>query len=96
MSGWQPIDIAPKDGKDLLDLWVRGYDKGTDTPIGYRVTDCAWSNPAIPYGRRWRGKGWVFFNERLERFAWVERDNGLSTATATHWMPVPPRPTDAS
>jgi hypothetical protein len=91
-SPWQPIATAPKDGKDRLDLWVRGYHHGTDSHFGYRVTNCSWDNPAVAYGIRERGKGWIHFNERLERFAWVERNDEDSTATVTHWMPVPEPP----
>lgn len=33
-NGWLPIRMAPKDGKDRIDLWHKD---------GYRLTDCYWT-----------------------------------------------------
>lgn len=39
MNEWQPIETAPRDCGDFIDLWAQGR----------RYTDCAWGRPT--YGK---------------------------------------------
>lgn len=75
MSGWQPIETAPKDGTGV-DLWV--------SPIGWRCPDARWSKSHRIPGS-W---GWIHDNDSNDPGAPVVEAREESTLKVTHWMRV--------
>lgn len=77
MSGWQPIETAPKDGT-IIDLWV--------------VCSPAWRPPNGEWDRyadcSFREGRWREFNIQLGEWISIEDENW----TVTHWMPLPEPP----
>jgi hypothetical protein len=100
MTGWQPIDTAPKDGT-LVDLWGNSRDpdpkKGGILQVKAltegRYVDCAWGSPLVM--RPDSGllapaePAWYAYRADLEPGA----VNRLRRIWPTHWMPIPGKPT---
>lgn len=82
MSGWQPIETAPRDGTAVLvmrDIWP-------GTPSG-RAEECNGHNTYV--AAWWAG-------ENDGRGAWVCYMDAVCDphcpVDPTHWMPLPPAP----
>jgi hypothetical protein len=81
MQSWQSIETAPKDGT-IVDLWAQAMgiiDRDSDKEIPlveFRVTDAYWD------GGKWKDKD----GRPHESIAWI------SNPRITHWMPLPPPP----
>jgi predicted secreted protein len=84
VSGWRPIESAPKDGTKI-DLWVGGEFPGrhTDCYWGKRSHECGEAGPYCDSDWHSEKPGWVdgTFNE----FVCTEGE-------ATHWRPLPAAP----
>ena len=80
-TGWQPIETAPRDGTWIL-LW--------DDHLGLAVSGCWYDYPGIntpdDYEAPW--SFWTADNDLIS--FWVGGDDYYSP---THWMPLPPAPT---
>jgi hypothetical protein len=89
-SGWMPIETAPKDGT-RVDLWLmpdtasKLYFMHKDEK-GHRVTG-AWISSKHPNDKE---AGGCWYHQGTLYVEGVESD----TYMATHWMPLPPAPTD--
>jgi hypothetical protein len=80
MSGWQPIETAPKDGTEI-DVWCGGE-------FPRRVTCASWREPT-------ESEWWSHGGDTIDTpdacwhdcFGPLGKDN-----TPTHWMPLPAPP----
>ncbi|WP_426956801.1 hypothetical protein [Muricoccus radiodurans] len=85
MSGWHPIETAPRDGT-RVDLWIRAsYAPHDRPPQGYRVTDAQWSPTS----------GWVQVIDAGSDAGGtrpLEYDGPGAFIDATHWRPIPDGP----
>lgn len=92
MSGWQPIETAPKD--ELIDLWCVPPTDSDFSPEdgGIRLTDCSWHEADNIFPKT----GWV---RVLDDGYWdivegaAASSFGLPTWVPTHWQPRPEPPT---
>ena len=80
MSGWQPIDTAPKDGTPL-DLWAVDIFTDGRPQEGGRYPDAGWHE-----GR------WFHFDPIAGDNVPIEVEWSNGKTVATHWMPVPEGP----
>ena len=77
MSGWRPIETAPKDGSAFLGYGV--HDMNANPPKGVQDGDY-WR--AIILWDKWRDpNGWVFSKDGLQLWS-----------KPTHWQPLPEPP----
>lgn len=74
---WQPIETAPKDGREIIVWGVRGGD------WGYTEPEWTWT------GARWSGGSLSVPAGWYETKATPRYSNGFSP---THWMPLPEPP----
>ena len=80
---WLPIETAPKDGTRIF---VTGLcADGSGKP---------WDSATVAYWYKGRNKqGWI--DETLEKILHELVEQGYFLETLTHWMPIPPYPTEA-
>lgn len=76
---WQPIETAPKDGREIIVYGVRRGD------WGYTDDESTWT------GARWSAGSYGFPGSWLESKA---RPNYSTGFTPTHWIPLPAPPTE--
>lgn len=78
MSGWQPIETAPKDGTSIILCRGADADGLPIEPLGLFCQCAAW----------WGDEGgrWVVYADQIQ-------DPDLFFAP-THWMPIPDPPTE--
>jgi hypothetical protein len=79
MSDWQPIETAPKDGRDVLLFWCDEY--GPDT---IQVYACGHWREFGDGSRGWIGESF----HASEKCFWTR----LLGEHPTHWMPLPDPP----
>jgi len=76
MTEWQPIETAPRDGRDVLvmrDIWP-----GTESG---RAEECNGHNT---YVAAWWGSEWVCYMDQVQ--------DPRCPIEPTHWMPIPKLP----
>ena len=78
MSKWQPIETAPKDGRQLL-MFCDDYD-----PAVF-VASFGWTDLPKNHADYW--EGWIFAEEILASHTETEPE-------PTHWMPLPAPPAE--
>lgn len=79
---WQPIETAPKDGSKV-DVWVTPPVSALSTGSYGRVSDC------------WFSQGsWWFYDET--KYASDPANCRSEVWNVTHWMPLPPAPSQLS
>lgn len=79
---WQPIETAPKDGSKV-DVWVTPPARSLSTGGYGRVSDC------------WFSRGsWWFYDET--KYASDPANCRSEVWNVTHWMPLPPAPSQLS
>jgi hypothetical protein len=76
MTGWQPIETAPKDGRSILI-----YRRPWPAPV-----TAEWSEHANYGGREDSRPGWQIW--LCDEDHWYS----IATDEATHWMPLPEPP----
>ena len=89
MSGWQPIETAPKDGTAIL---AYGPLPSRDAGSGVRETHWKAYPEGSPGWAKWKeGKGPIGIG-----WDWYEPVHNWShTWSPTHWMQIPPMPVAA-
>lgn len=78
---WQPIETAPKDGTSIL---------GWSEERGQRETKMGKYTEGSPGYAKWKD-GYGPLNSG---WAWDTHHNWLTTWNPTHWMPLPPPPSN--
>lgn len=108
MSGWQPIETAPRDEKTPIIVWFdHGADTYRDPQNSDRLTDYACNAESGDFlsGKGvamvvWRdgyheSEGWesgVSYWMPGGWFAWIDGDADDRAANALFWQPLPPPP----
>jgi hypothetical protein len=78
MSEWQPIETAPKDGTDVIVMYMHIETQVVHNAFWMDEKDCwAGDNP---------GGWWSYVHSE------VSRELLDDWRTPTHWMPLPPPP----
>jgi hypothetical protein len=83
---WQPIDTAPKDGRDVLCTWVHTFADGRQVWLKVMHVLAYWPN--------WHGEGrgaWVLDGDFATKFdpdGW-HHTPPIDGGAPTHWMPLP-------
>lgn len=94
LSGWRPIDTAPKDGSHII-LARWGWWTNTDglEPGSKEWCDKVWrfAKEDREYGLWWIAKG--FWSDRWKNWNDGVEPSGLNQPT--HWTPIPPAPEPA-
>jgi len=86
LEGWQPIETAPKDGRDILIL-AHGM------CIQARFEPGSWSSDTPIAPAEYDGAVWCGFDDQVN-FEIEETDHGDFHGRVTHWMPLPAPPSD--
>lgn len=94
MTGWQPIETAPRDGTEVLCTWMLTVDG---------VQHWSGTMHVLSWWKNWGGCGcgtWVLDGDFSVRFEpdGVHETPPISCGDPTHWMPLPqpPSPPEAA
>ena len=79
MTAWQPINTAPKDGTLILVLPAHG-----NARIAYWGEIMRYRGSTFPMEGAWC---------EANRHGHIPLSDPAIETSATHWMPIPPRPT---
>ncbi|TGU44626.1 hypothetical protein EN788_22175 [Mesorhizobium sp. M2D.F.Ca.ET.145.01.1.1] len=83
LTGWQPIETAPKDGTEI-DVWAVTTDEWGRPVNASRYPDASWREGD-------EGTGWHALHDVWDHFLIDDSWSGGKTIV-THWMPKPAPP----